>query len=98
MNTDPARTLQLLAKLLPLGFDEAAFAVLHHRHGKLLDHQEYCQKVKTRFVADLNNARVQRRLEIVLDKCGGSPASQDDFRRLALEAVAQVPFVPGTDD
>jgi hypothetical protein len=100
MNTDPRRTLDLLDALHLLGFNEQAFALLHHRHGTIVAHRQYCENV-THFVENLNNARVQRRLEIVLDAYRGggfTSGSPDVFSRLADASVVEVPFVAGTDE
>ncbi len=61
---DPQDTLNLLDQLQPLGFDDSAFALLHHfREGGQLhtiaQHRHYCQQRTGDFKTDSNNERIQ---------------------------------------
>ena len=94
---DPQDTIELLNALVPLGFDDCAFQVLHHFHGgaAIAGHLEYCQNVQTHFREGGNNAQVQHRLEIVLaayEGGGFDSHSPEVFRHLAEAGVVEVPF------
>ena len=68
--TDPQNTLKLLTALIQAaGSEDAAddvFCLLHHTQGRLDPHRRYCERVRA-FHDGGNNARVQQRLEWVLD-------------------------------
>ena len=96
MNTDPRRTLQLLDELERDGLDDDGFERLHHfscranglRRATIRRHRRYCEQC-LRFRRDGNNARVQRRLELILHwhrEAGGS------FADLADRAAREIPF------
>ena len=97
---DPDKTIRILNQLEQRGFDNSAFETLHHfwqraddhpeRYATIDRHREYCKRTR-RFLPDGNNARLQRRLELVLSwhqQCGKS------FIQLAQDAVREVPFLP----
>jgi hypothetical protein len=94
---DPKDTLLLLDRLESLGFDDDAFAALHHfrnagRADKIASHRRYCEKTD-RFGADGENERVQRRLRLVLSAyllAGFESGRSDVFRALAEAAFAEV--------
>jgi hypothetical protein len=103
-NTDPRRTIELLDELERLGFDDAAFQRLHHfwqrppgdpgRHPTINDHRGYCVRTQS-FQAGQNNARLQRRLEMVLDWYRhNQPTYPARFTELADVSVRSVPFLP----
>lgn len=104
-NIDSSRTVQLLNELEVLGFNDDAFARLHHfwqRHPKshshetINSHRSYCSRI-VHFRSEDNNARVQRRLEIVLDSYRRYHAGErSSFSRLAEASVVLVPFLPLT--
>ena len=67
---DPKDTLLLLDRLEELGFDDLAFAKLHHFRERdsdagIVAHRAYCEKTTT-FQDDGTNAKVQERLRLVL--------------------------------
>jgi hypothetical protein len=95
-------TLRLLDELEKLGFGNAAFALLHfHRNdpkkksATIEGHRKYCRKHSS-FPAESNNARVQRRLALVLDRylaLRANSRSLAQFARLADEAFDRIPPV-----
>ena len=101
MNTDPQRTLDLLNELERLGFDNRAFERLHQcsqterKIGATIgEHRTYCEKTR-RFFPDHNNAPVQQRLEIVLERYhrhGRNTPSA--FLQLADDSFREIPFLP----
>lgn len=101
---EPTNTLLLLDRLESLGFDDAAFAALHHfrnagRNARISGHRRYCEKTR-RFEHDGENCRVQRRLKLVLAAyvLGGFESGQSAvFRALADAAFAEIPTASGTD-
>lgn len=97
---NPAITLTLLDDLERLGFDDQAFARLHHWRAVGKDEtirafRAYCEKHDD-FQADGNNARVAQRLELVLKAYtqGGFTSSRREvFITLAEAAWLEVPSV-----
>jgi hypothetical protein len=68
--TSPERTIELLDQLEALGFDDQAFARLHHfrlkgRRPTISAHRLYCDATSS-FQDAGENELVQRRLELVL--------------------------------
>jgi hypothetical protein len=106
MNTNPWRTLELLAALIPLGFDDRAFTLIHHMKSvSIADHWHWCKERTdkgTRFHEGSKNTVVQKRLEIVLAAFrGGSfmtPAVENVFCRLAEAAALEIPFNASDDE
>lgn len=98
MNTDPQYTKDLLQLLLKYGFTDAAFSIMHPDHGsgggQIDAHLKHCNNVSS-FPNDSPNARVQRRLEIILKAFlggGFSVGNEAIFISLAKASVAQIPF------
>jgi lipopolysaccharide biosynthesis regulator YciM len=95
---NPQDTWNLLDELESLGFDDSAFALLHHFRERgeshaIAAHRRYCEKT-AEFRADLNNERTQRRLELVLRVYKGAgfrSHSHAVFRGLAEAAFAEIP-------
>lgn len=90
------RTLELLDELERLGFDEAAFAILHFKieGNSLKKHRDYCNdKVqKGDYLRSKHDCGTQQRLELVLSSHKRNPST--NFRELAEQAVDQVDFLP----
>ena len=96
--TDPQMTLKLLAALIRAAGSETAaddvFRLLHQTQGGLDPHRLYCEGVKS-FLDDRNNARVQQRLEWVLDPYNNeAKGEQNALRVLAIAAYRAIPPVP----
>lgn len=99
--TTSARTLELLAELDALGFDDQAFARLHHWRLKakaetIRSFKAYAAK-HDEFQADGNNDRVVKRLELVLRACsqGGFKSGRPEvFCALADAAWLEIPAHP----
>jgi hypothetical protein len=94
---NPQDTLNLLDELQTLGFDDSAFALLHHFRERgephtIAAHRGYCERTGE-FRADFNNERTQRRLEFVLReyRSAGATASPALFSELAERAWAAIP-------
>jgi hypothetical protein len=96
--TSPKRTIDLLDLLNVLGFDDQAFARLHHfrlkgRKPTISDHRHYCEAI-TSFQGDGENELVQRRLELVLNayRAGGFESRRPEvFGALAEAAFYELP-------
>jgi hypothetical protein len=103
-NLDSSCTIRLLDELEALGFNDDAFARLHHfwqrpdehpgRRSTINSHRLYCHRT-THFRPDGNNARLQRRLEVVLERYRqGGFDNPSAFHALADASVALIPFRP----
>lgn len=95
---DPARTIEFLTELQALGFDDAAFSVLHHfaRPESIARHRQYCEMLQEEgaYFRTNSNRLVQRRLAMVLSmyKAGGFTShSPEVFHHLASAVIAEVP-------
>lgn len=96
--TSPRRTLDLLDQLEALGFDDKAFAKLHHHRLKGINdtirkHRDYC-KTQDNLRANDSNEEVQRRLELVLKAytaAGFNSGSTEVFAALAEAAFNELP-------
>lgn len=94
---DPQGTLELLDKLVGLGFDDEAFWRVHHWREKgdretIRHHADYCRG-RSSFRTEANPL-VQRRLRLVLDayrKGGFSSRRPEVFTYLAEAAYAELP-------
>jgi hypothetical protein len=103
-HTDPKRTLQLIANLEKLGFDDHALKILHHKgaNGETIkSHQKFCSNRTRHFEAGRLDSQVQRRLEFVLreyKELGFEEFKEADatdlFCRLAKASVVVIPFKP----
>ena len=99
------RTIELLDELESLGFDDHAFGHLHHFrvlrgvYDTITAHRKYVEK-HTYLLADGNNEKVQRRLELVLNayKAGPFKRGAPVFLALAQAAVDELPFGSGEDE
>ena len=95
---NPKKSLELLQKLMELGFTDVAFTQLHHfrlkdRKALISEHRSYCEKIDS-FQDDGENERVQRRLELVLEayRSGGFRSSDPRvFAALADAAFHEIP-------
>lgn len=94
----PATTLELLDRLVPLGFPDSAFCVLHHfkEPTTIAAHRRYCEGlVEEGATFRLNTNRlVQRRLELVLRMCEAGPLikpTPTQFEHLAHVALIEFP-------
>jgi hypothetical protein len=94
----PSKTLELLAELEALGFDDSAFSVMHHfaKPVRIARHRGYCEMLQREGGAFRTNSNrlVQRRLAMVLAmyKAGNfASGSSEVFQHLAHAAVAEVP-------
>lgn len=92
------RSMELLAELQRVGFNDSHYSRLHHfsvkpgRKGDTISkHLKYLAERGNREVWD-SNARLQERLELVLTMKRRDPAA--DFDELGRRAIAAVPFVP----
>lgn len=100
---NPKRSLELLDQLEELGFNDEAFARLHHfrlknRRDYISAHRRYCEKI-TSFKDDGENEGVQRRLARVLHAYrAGSFKSNDPrvFAALADAAFYEIPPLAAT--
>ena len=96
--TSPQRTLDLLDELEALGFDDSAFAKLHHFRlmgvsDTIQKHRDYC-KTQNNLRSNDSNEEVQRRLQMVLKayKAGGfSSCRPEVFMALAEAAFVELP-------
>lgn len=92
---DPERTIELLDRLEPLGYDNAVHKMLHHKPDDTIKtHRRYCRRGVKTFQPDSNNHRFQRRLALVLGAYeGGSfePGHRDVLFRLAETARRLIP-------
>jgi hypothetical protein len=94
---DPNTTILLLDKLEELGFNNDAFAALHHfkekgRADTIAEHRAYCIETDS-FQDGSANARVQQRLKLVLAayQLGGFQSSRAEvFRCLAEAAYSEI--------
>ncbi len=93
------RTLDLLAELEKLGFDDSAFAALHHfrstrgTEDTIEAHRRYCESHITLRPGGTND-KVQRRLALVLDayvRGGFKSGRREVFLALANAAVQEIP-------
>ena len=107
MNTNPQRTLDLIATLSPLGFPDSAFSVIAHpKHKDTIEkHRQWCLDRKnngTKLVQGKSPSVIQRRLEIILGCVRGgefgTSVSEEVFCHLARAAAAHVPFQGGDED
>lgn len=96
------KTLDLLRELQSKGFDDSAFALLHHARLRkwretIKAHGEYCEKIAKNsgeFLEDSENERVQRRLVWVLAKYEKSGRPNGDsayFKELSDAAFKGLP-------
>lgn len=95
------RTLDLLIELQNLGFENSAFAALHHfqstrdTEDTIEAHRKYCES-HTTLRAGGTNEKVQQRLTLVLDayvRGGFKSGKQEVFVALAKAAVQEIPVV-----
>jgi hypothetical protein len=94
----PSDSLIVLDRLEQLGFNDKAFAALHHfreggRRTTIARHRAYCEKTES-FDDAGENERTQRRLKLVLAGYllgGFSSGNQRVFISLAEAAFAEVP-------
>ena len=98
---DSSDTLLLLDRLQDLGFDNKAFAELHHFKARgvsttIKAHYNYCKKPKL-FQDGGTNEVVQRRLRLVLKlyKLGGLSGGSKSFFHLARAAKEEIPMPIG---
>lgn len=93
------RTLDLLAELEILGFENSAFATLHHfkairgTDDTIEAHRKYCESHLT-LRSGGTNEKVQRRLALVLDAYtngGFKSGKKEVFVSLAEAAVNEIP-------
>ena len=96
--SDPTATLRLLDALETSGFDDSAFAVVHHHQPPqtISEHRNYCN-----MLADgedcfqtANNQLIQKRLEMILTmyRSGGfSKIKNPVFKLLAAAAILELP-------
>jgi len=100
MSTDPKHTLKILEKLKVLGFDDKAFALLHHfpatgkRNATIAGFEQWCRETGE-FQPEGSNSRVHQRLELVLNAYSGGgfkSESSEIFRALAEAAALEIPF------
>lgn len=100
--TDPRRTIQLLNSLERVGFSDAAFKILHHKHEPISVHCEWCRKKRISplkpFRHGLLDWQVQRRLEFVLREYSilasndlENEVAIEVFRRLAEASLVLIP-------
>jgi hypothetical protein len=95
---DPARTLDLLARLEAMGFTDQAFRAIHHfsQPTTIAAHKRYCEDLaeeKGTFGTNTNRL-VQRRLEVILCMCqaaGIEQPSPAQFEHLAQVALLSYP-------
>ena len=90
----PIVTVELLDRLVTLGFTDENFAIVHHFEGEPIErHRKYCVDHAGKFQSEGTNGAVQRRLRIIL--CSyvfGGFSRPEAFDSLAHAAVAEVPF------
>ena len=94
----PAERIDLLNQLESLGFDDPAFATLHHFRANggvctIESHRRYCNEHSV-FQEGRQNARTQHRLKLVLDSYneGGYQSGKPSvFLALAEAAYAELP-------
>ena len=94
---DPKTTILLLERLQELGFNNDAFAALHHfkekgRADTIAEHRAYCEKADS-FEEGSADARVQQRLKLVLAayQLGGFQSGRTEvFRNLAEAAYSEI--------
>jgi methylglyoxal synthase len=97
--TSTRRSLELLDELEQLGFDDAAFGLLHHFRATrdhmdtMARHRQYCREHES-FRAGDTNEKVQKRLELVVNAYRAGPFNRGGpvFALLAEAAVCEVPF------
>ena len=106
--TDPKRTIELLGELEKLGFNDWAFARLHHfringKRATIHAHRKYCEGIAS-FQGGGENEVVQRRLELVIDayrKGGFQSGRSDVFAALADASFHELPppgFLPNENE
>jgi hypothetical protein len=90
---DPKTTVLILDRLEALGFNNDAFAALHHfkekgRADTIASHRSYCNKTDS-FQEGGANARVQQRLKLVLTayQLGGFTSGRSEVFRCLAEAA-----------
>ena len=95
--TKPIITVELLDRLVKLGFTDEYFDIVHHFEGETIErHRKYCLHHGGNFQSGGTNEKVQRRLRIVLNAfVFGGFASSEVFRYLAHASVAEIPYVDG---
>lgn len=92
--SEPSITVELLDKLVKLGFTDEFFDIVHHFNGETIEqHRKYCIEHTGRFQSGGTNEQVQRRLNMVLNSyLSGGFTNIEVFRFLAHASVVEVPY------
>jgi hypothetical protein len=100
--TNPQQTLKFLKELVALAGSESVadevFALIHHRDKRIEPHRRYCERMMGgRFRPDENSARVQQRLEWVINsykKAQHQIGDKTALKNLAAKSYKDIPPVP----
>jgi hypothetical protein len=89
---DPKVALETLCKLMPYGFGDAEFELVHHwgADGKLTHFKRHCERLigrKATFRPDDNNHLLHLRLLLILKYCDEHPSGKKNFKQLAEQAL-----------
>lgn len=95
--TQPLITLDLLDKLVELGFTDEFFDIVHNFEAETIEHhRNYCLNYDGPFQSGGINEQTQKRLRIVLDAfVAGGFENKETFRFLAHAAAKEVPYREG---
>lgn len=91
---EPSVTVELLDKLIKLGFTDEFFDIVHHFEGETIEqHRKYCNNHAGLFQSGGTNEQVQQRLGIVVKSyISGGFTNIEVFRFLAHASVIEVPY------
>jgi len=92
--TEPKETVELLDRLVELGFTDEYFDIVHHFNRETIKrHKQYCSEHAGNFQSGGANEQVQRRLKMVLNSfVAGGFTNVAVFRYLAHASVAELPY------
>ena len=90
----PAATVELLDRLVQLGFTDELFDIVHHFNGETIaKHRDYCVEHTGSFRAGGSNEQVQQRLRIIINAyVFGGFTNTKVFRYLAHASIEEVPY------
>ena len=93
--SEPTVTVELLDRLVELGFTDEFFDIVYHFNGETIEHyRENCVVHSGEFKPGGIDEQVQKRLRIVLDSfAAGGFTNVEVFRFMAHASVVEVPYV-----
>ena len=96
--TNPIITVEILDRLVKLGFKDEYFDIIHHFNGETIErHRKYCLEHSGSFKSGGTNEQVQNRLRMVLNSyVFGGFTNEETFRLLAHASVIELPYDEAT--